>query len=149
MSLKNITLRINNSTETVQTQQIVGGEGGNGSKGQPLVIKALANVYYHFTDEATGFGPENIATKRVGKNLFIAFEGGDVEQPDLVIEDYYKDNGEIGYDEGSNNMLVGMHENGNVYPYVPESAETSDAVSMLEDGVLAGQALGGDTGGHP
>ena len=89
MSLKNITLRINNSTETVQTQQIVGGEGGNGSKGQPLVIKALANVYYHFTDEATGFGPENIATKRVGKNLFIAFEGGDVEQPDLVIEDYY------------------------------------------------------------
>ena len=30
MSLKNITIRINNSTETVQTQQIVGGEGGNG-----------------------------------------------------------------------------------------------------------------------
>ena len=80
-------------------------------------IKALANVKYHFTDEATGYGPENIATKRVGKNLHIAFEGGDVEQPDLVIEDYYKDNGEIGYDEGSNNMLVGMHENGNVYPY--------------------------------
>ena len=78
----------------------------------------------------------------MGKNLHIAFEGGDVNQPDLVIEDYYKDNGEIGYGEGSDNLLVGTHENGNVYPYVPESSVSTDAVSMLADGVQAGQALG-------
>ena len=97
MSLKNIILQINNASETVQTVKIAGGEGGVGARGQGVRIKALGNVKYHFTDEATGYGPENIATKRVGKNLHIAFEGGDVEQPDLVIEDYYKDNGEIGY----------------------------------------------------
>ena len=142
MSLKNIILQINNASETVQTVKIAGGEGGVGARGQGVRIKALGNVKYHFTDEATGYGPENIATKRVGKNLHIAFEGGDVEQPDLVIEDYYKDNGEIGYGEGSDNLLVGTHENGNVYPYVPESSVGTDAVSMLADGVQAGQALG-------
>ncbi len=144
MSLKHITLRINNATETILTRKIDGGEGGVGSQGKAVHIQAQANVHYHFTDEATGFGPENIATKRVGKHLFVAFEGGDVNQPDLVIENYYKDGGEIGYDSGVNNMLVGTHENGNVYPYVPESAETTDAVSMLGDGVEAGQALGGE-----
>ncbi|WP_026253717.1 VCBS domain-containing protein, partial [Oligella ureolytica] len=143
MSLKHITLRINNNKETVETVQIAGGEGGVGAQGQAVHIQAQANVHYHFTDEATGFGPENIATKRAGKDLYIAFEGGDVDQPDLVIEGYYKDDGEIGYAEGSNNMLIGTHENGDVYPYVPESAQTSDAVSMLADGVMAGQALGG------
>ncbi|WP_071057724.1 VCBS domain-containing protein [Pelistega sp. MC2] len=145
MSLKQITLRINNNKETVKTVQIAGGKGGIGSQGQAVHIQAQANVHYHFTDEATGYGPENIATKRAGKDLYIAFEGGDVEQPDLVIEGYYKDNGEIGYAEGSNNMLIGTHENGDVYPYVPESAQTSDAVSMLAEGVMAGQALGGAT----
>ncbi|WP_347254876.1 Ig-like domain-containing protein [Brachymonas denitrificans] len=142
MSLKNITININSASETVQSLRIAGGEGGAGARGQGVRIKALANVKYHFTDEATGYGPENMATKRVGKNLHIAFEGGDVDQPDLVIEDYYKDNGEIGYGEGSDNLLVGTHENGNVYPYVPESAVSTDAVSMLADGVQAGQALG-------
>ncbi|MEJ3959405.1 tandem-95 repeat protein [Brachymonas sp. G13] len=144
MSLKHITLRINNATETILTRKIDGGEGGVGSQDKAVHIQAQANVHYHFTDEATGFGPENIATKRVGKNLHVAFEGGDVNEPDLVIENYYKDNGEIGYESGTNNMLVGTHENGNVYPYVPESAETTDAVSMLGDGVEAGQALGGE-----
>ena len=142
MSLKNIILQINNASETVQTVKIAGGEGGVGARGQGVRIKALGNVKYHFTDEATGYGPENIATKRVGKNLHIAFEGGDVDQPDLVIEDYYKDNGEIGYGEGTDNLLVGTHENGNVYPYIPESSVGTDAVSMLADGVQAGQALG-------
>lgn len=142
MSLKNITININSASETVQSLRIAGGEGGAGARGQGVRIKALANVKYHFTDEATGYGPENMATKRVGKNLHIAFEGGDVNQPDLVIEDYYKDNGEIGYGEGSDNLLVGTHENGNVYPYVPESSVSTDAVSMLADGVQAGQALG-------
>ena len=142
MSLKNITININSASETVQSLRIAGGEGGAGARGQGVRIKALANVKYHFTDEATGYGPENMATKRVGKNLHITFEGGDVNQPDLVIEDYYKDNGEIGYGEGSDNLLVGTHENGNVYPYVPESAVSTDAVSMLADGVQAGQALG-------
>lgn len=112
MSLKNITININSASETVQSLRIAGGEGGAGSKGQGVRIKALANVKYHFTDEATGYAPENMATKRVGKNLHIAFEGGDVDQPDLVIEDYYKDNGAIGYGEGTDNLLVGTHENG-------------------------------------
>ncbi|NLX16533.1 MAG: hypothetical protein GXY45_06115, partial [Ramlibacter sp.] len=143
MSLKNITLRILGQSETPEQElQIAGGEGGIGAKGQPVRVQAVADVKYHLTDDGTGFAPENVATKRVGSDLHVAFEGASVDQPDLIIEGYYKDNGEQGYREGSDNLLVGTHENGNVYPFIPETAQGSDAVSMLLEGQQAGQVLG-------
>uniref|UniRef100_UPI0004777FA0 hypothetical protein n=1 Tax=Brachymonas chironomi TaxID=491919 RepID=UPI0004777FA0 len=143
MSIQNITLRILAQSETPEQElQIAGGEGGIGAKGQPVRIQAVADVKYHLTDDGTGFAPENVATKRVGSDLYVAFEGASVDQPDLIIEGYYKDNGEQGYREGSDNLLVGTHENGNVYPFIPETAQGSDAVSMLLEGQQAGQVLG-------
>ena len=144
MTVKNIVLKINAKKSTLDTLNIEGGEFGRGSQGKPLKIAAKANVHYEFTDKETSFGPENIATKRHDKDLWISFEGGDVDQPDLIIENYYAANGELGYSEGESNLLIGQHENGKYYPYVPESAEKSDAVSLLADQVEAGQALGGE-----
>ena len=72
----------------------------------------------------------------VGNDLQIAFEGSDIEQPDLIIEDYY--------DQDNSNLLVGTHENGNLYPYVPETGVQTDAVTLLAQEVSVGQALGGE-----
>ncbi|WP_338809499.1 Ig-like domain-containing protein [Neisseria leonii] len=127
---KNITLKVNSAKETLDTLQF------NTAGNQAVRVKAQPNVNYELTDEATGFGPENIMTRRSGNDLHIAFEGSDIAEPDLIIEGYY--------DQDNTNLLIGRHENGNFYPYVPESGQTADAVSMLADHVAAGQALGGN-----
>ena len=135
---KNITLNINNAKSTVESIQLKTGQGA------PVRIPARANVNYQMIEEATQVGPENIMTKRAGQNLEIAFEGSSIENPDLIIENYYAADGKIGYSDGDSNLLIGEHENGNLYPYVPESAIQEDAVSMLAEEVQAGQALGGE-----
>ena len=131
---KNITLNINNSKSTIETMQF------KTASGQALRIPAQNKVNYQFIDDATGFGPENIMTKRVGDNLEIAFEGTDISNPDLIIEGYYAD--AAAAESGS--ILVGQHENGSMYPYVPESTMQEEAVTMLAEDVAAGQALGGE-----
>ena len=130
---KNITLNINNSKSTIETMQF------KTASGQALRIPAQNKVNYQFIDDATGFGPENIMTKRVGDNLEIAFEGTDISNPDLIIEGYYAD---AAAESGS--ILVGQHENGSMYPYIPESTMQEEAVTMLAEDVAAGQALGGE-----
>ncbi|MCP2040408.1 CshA-type fibril repeat protein [Neisseria sp. HSC-16F19] len=134
---KHITLHINSAKETLETVQIAANEG------RAVRVKAQANVRYQLVDNATQFGPENIMTKRVGQDLHISFEGSGVNAPDLIIEDYYAVNGQIGYSDGYSNLIIGQHENGSFYAYVPESAQQADAVSMLADQMTAGQALGG------
>jgi von willebrand factor (fragment) len=131
---KNITLNINNSKSTIETMQF------KTASGQALRIPAQNKVNYQFIDDATGFGPENIMTKRVDDNLEIAFEGTDISNPDLIIEGYYAD--AAAAESGS--ILVGQHENGSMYPYVPESTMQEEAVTMLAEDVAAGQALGGE-----
>ncbi|MDO4776528.1 MAG: hypothetical protein Q4A06_03625, partial [Cardiobacteriaceae bacterium] len=103
-------------------------------------IQAVDDIYYHLTDVNTTFAPENIMAQRVGNDLHIAFEGENIANPDLVIENYYQLN-----PNGHKNLLIGMHENGSFYPYVPESAQTADAVHLLAEQVAAGQALGGES----
>ncbi|HHR5882505.1 TPA: Ig-like domain-containing protein [Providencia alcalifaciens] len=144
MSIKKISIKVNNSKETIEQYSVTGGENGAGKLKQPLHINAQKDVNYLLIDENTQFAPENIAVKRVDKNLVIAFEGGDVESPDLIIENYFAENGAIGYQDGDANLIIGQYENGQYFPYVPESAVKADAISQLADGQAAGQAIGGD-----
>ena len=53
---KNITLKINNAKETVETVKF------QTASGEVLRIPAQSEVNYQFIDEATQFGPENIMT---------------------------------------------------------------------------------------
>ncbi|WP_329505842.1 Ig-like domain-containing protein [Haemophilus parainfluenzae] len=126
----NIILKINNASETVQSINL------NTNLKQAVRVQAQNDVNYQLIDQNTGYAPENITTKRVGNDLQIAFEGSDIEQPDLIIEDYY--------DQDNSNLLVGTHENGNLYPYVPETGVQTDAVTLLAQEVSVGQALGGE-----
>jgi len=134
MSVKQISIKIHNEKETVESHVINADKVSQSSKAYH--IKARSDVSYELIEKNSGYAPENIATKRVGKDLHIAFEGNDINDPDLIIDGYYEESGEL---------IVGLAENGQYYNYVPESAQLSDAVSGLSDGSFAGQALGGDS----
>lgn len=67
--------------------------------------------------------------------LVISLEDGDT-RPDLIIEDYYSN-------KGATNLIVGLHENGQIYAYVPESGKVAESISALAEEVVAPQALGG------
>ena len=104
--------------------------------GQPLAVKAVPGGKYQLVDASTGYGPENIRASRSGQNLKVFFEGR--TQPDLVIEDYYKETPE-GF-----NGLIGEAETGRFYEYIPETAAGTSAVPLLADGSnQVGMALGG------
>ncbi|MCF6207667.1 MAG: Ig-like domain-containing protein, partial [Sulfurovum sp.] len=104
--------------------------------GNPIHIKAQTHTNYELIEKNSGYAPENIATKRVGDDLYIAFEGSDINTPDIIIDDYYNHLGDL---------IIGKAEDGFYYNYVPESAVEADAISALDAGDMAGQALGGES----
>ncbi len=144
MTVQNITITINNQKQSIENYSLIGGRNGIGTKGRPLHIEAKENVNYLLTNTDTQFAPENIATKRVGNNLYIAFEGADINSPDLIIDNYFAINGDSNSSADQANLIIGQHENGKYYPYVPESASKEDAISQLAENHQAGQALGGN-----
>ena len=52
-------------------------------------IEAMDDVYYQFTDEASGIGPEQLITERKGDDLYIAFD----DDTDLIIDHYFSQGG--------------------------------------------------------
>ncbi|MDO5693400.1 MAG: Ig-like domain-containing protein, partial [Pseudomonadota bacterium] len=128
-----VQIKVNDVSKTLARFEV---EAGDGAKGKGLRLQAQKQVRYELINEETSFAPENIATKRVGNDLHIAFEGSDIAQPDVVIQDYYGDPGAA--------SIIGQAENGLYYNYVPESGLQHEAISRLGDNMLAGQALGGE-----
>lgn len=63
--------------------------------GSAVKIKAIPNAKYILAEGENGVAPENITLKRVGKDLFIMLEGTDEDQPQLIIEDYFDNPGEL------------------------------------------------------
>lgn len=122
-----VTIKVLNAKQTVSTHKV--------TQGRPVVLQAKNNVNYQLTDDQTGFGPQNILTKRDGDNLVVMLENGDM-QPDIIIENYYSE-------KGTSNLITGLHENGKIYAYVPESGKVGESISLLAEEVIAPQALGG------
>jgi len=136
MSSTQIIVKIHNAGETLASHVVNVFHLDTASVKKVTHIQAQSDVNYELIKKSSGYAPENIATKRVGKDLHIAFEGENIDNPDLIIDEYYE------YDE---EVIVGLAENGQYYDYVPESTLLSDAVSVLSDGSSAGQALGGES----
>lgn len=132
---REVIIHINTSEKTIETHTVKTHAAYPALAGKGVHIKAHSNVKYVFTEKSNGYAPENMAVKRVGKDLHIAFEGSDIDDPDLIIEGYYDE---------SDESIVGQAENGLYYEYIPEGADLSDAVSGLKNGVSSGQALGGE-----
>nr|WP_281686881.1 hypothetical protein [Pseudomonas citronellolis] len=100
--------------------------------GKPVRIKAIEGGKYLLAEGEQGFAPENITLKRVGKNLHVALEGTDPDQPELIIEDFYEHEGQ----------LVGMAEDSSYHEYVAVDGDDDSAVAFLIDGATSAQALG-------
>ena len=128
-----IQIKLNDAAKTVARYEV---EPGDGARGKGLRIQAQKHVKYELVNDDSTFAPENIATRRVGNDLHIAFEQSDIAQPDVVLEGYYNNPGDA--------AIVGRAEDGLYYNYVPESGLPQEAVSQLGDNMLAGQALGGE-----
>jgi len=99
---------------------------------QPVRIKAVQGGKYILAEGANGVAPENITIKRVGKDLHIALEGSDPDQPQLIIEGF----------EGSGGQLVGVAEDGSYHEYISSDAEQDHSAAFLIEGVEAPQVLG-------
>jgi hypothetical protein len=100
--------------------------------GKPVRIKAIRGGKYLLSEGVDGVAPENITIKRVGDDLHISLEGSSLDKPDLIIEKFYTQEGE----------LVGMAEDGEYYPYVSSDAAQEHEAAFLIDGNASAQALG-------
>ncbi len=140
--MENIQVKVKGNFKTEKTFDVVDGE--------LLVLDARRGVNYELFNTETGAAPQNIITARVDQDLFIILDENEGEgnpedsNPDILIKDYYgKNRGEEG-DTDATGILVGLHENGKYYAYIPESAEAKDAVSVLGNEMIAPQAIGGE-----
>ena len=80
--MKSISVKVNDSVQTIAQTKVVTKDS------QPTVIKATRNANYELINDATGYAPDHIVTKRVGKDLHISFED-DAKESDLIIKDQH------------------------------------------------------------
>lgn len=95
-------------------------------------INAVVNGRYQLIDTVTGSAPDNIRTRRQGKDLQVYFDGR--EQADLVIADYFADS--------TPSPLMGEAQSGVLHAYIPESGQWASSLPHMADGTAPiGMAL--------
>jgi len=72
-----------------KTQQIRILQEGAGISGQAVVVKAADAARFQLVNVITLASPQKLELKRVGKDLHLSLPGGEVEAPDLIVEDYF------------------------------------------------------------
>ncbi len=142
--MENIQLKIKDDSRTIETFDLIDGE--------LLIIDIEKGFNYELFNTATNSAPQNIIAKRIDQDLLIILDesenniNGDPNEiiPDILIKDYYgSDHGEEG-DTDAVGSLVGLHENGKYYAYIPETAEAGDAIGALKDNMAQAQSIGGE-----
>jgi hypothetical protein len=73
-----------------KTQQARLVQSGAGMAGQAVVIQATDAARYQLVNVVTLVSPNKLQLKRVGDALHLVLPGGDIEAPDLVIQDYFQ-----------------------------------------------------------
>jgi large repetitive protein len=109
-----------------------------GENGQPIVINGTKDTFYEIKDMATNRAPDQIYTQRFKNDLKLKInpKGGALDgtgEADVIIKDYC---------ENGNCEIVGVHETGEYYQYVPQSGDTALMTTKLADGEFAYQSLG-------
>ncbi|MBH0065451.1 Ig-like domain-containing protein, partial [Psychrobacter sp. SZ93C1] len=126
--MNTIIVKTNDVHKTINQIEVVTQDG------IPTVIQATDKVNYEFHDTAINRAPNHIITKRIKNDLHVSFEENG-EDSDLIIEGFY---------DNPDSALVGIAEDGEYYYYIPDTGETYDYVTQLENGDVEGQALGGE-----
>ncbi|MRT39707.1 hypothetical protein GJV09_00005, partial [Enterobacteriaceae bacterium RIT702] len=103
--------------------------------GKAVKFKAVKGAKYILAEGEKGFAPENITVKRVGKDLHVFLEGTDLDQPQLIIEDFFDKPGE----------LVGKAEDGQWHEYISTDGDSDHEAAFLMDGDTSALVLGAGT----
>ena len=106
----------------------------NNPQGHPVRITAVPNGKYILAEGENGLAPKNITLKRVGKDLHVALEDTDPDQPQLIIEGFFDAQGQ----------LVGVAEDGAYYEYISTDADQDHSPAFLMDGVSSPYVLGAE-----
>lgn len=116
------------SNKTIASNQILAQRSG----GRAVHIQAIRGGQYLLAASGKERSPENITVKRVGNNLHVALEGSDPDQPELIIEGFFSNQGQ----------LVGLAEDGIYYEYVATDGDDDSSAAFLMEGVSSPLALG-------
>ncbi len=122
-----VTIRINHQAKTVGSQLVQAGQGRHA----PMVLQVAAGQDLQLVDPTTGRGPRRVFTQRVGNDLHLSLEGGDIGQPDVIVPDYYQRAGV---------HLLGQGADGQFYAYVGEAGAATAAPTALAAGAEAPSA---------
>lgn len=109
-----------------------------GDGGEHIVIKGTKDTFYEVKDMATNRAPDQIYTKRFKNDLKLKInpKGGALDgmgEADVTIENYCAN---------GNCEIVGVHESGEYYQYVPQSGDADLGTTKMADGEFAYQSLG-------
>lgn len=109
-----------------------------GENGEHIVIKGTKDTFYEIKDMATNRAPDQIYTKRFKNDLKLKInpKGGALDgvgEADVTIENYCAN---------GNCEIVGVHETGEYYQYVPQSGDADLGTTKMADGEFAYQSLG-------
>jgi len=134
---KVIKVRVNTGNE--ESNQLFDVASGSGDKGSPTRVKVVKGARYQLEDpSAKNVGPENIRSKRVGKNLHVMLDGS--KEADLIVEDYYNETTTTDNSTG----FYGRTEDGKLYEYIPEDpTPAGQLTNMADGGKPVSQVLGG------
>jgi hypothetical protein len=133
------------NTGNPQTNELLDIVVGSGAQGKPTRVKAVQGARYVLQDPAAkDVAPEKVRTKRVGKDLHVAFEDG--AEADLIVENYYNVNATA---DGGSGLFGRTTTDGGLHQYVAEDATSAASVSQLKDGgVAVSQVLASDESGE-
>ena len=79
-------LKVVQNGQTKLARQLRTGAGANG---QALVVKAEQAASYQLVNQVTLTSPAKLQFKRKGDDLHVSLPGGDIDMPDLVMENYF------------------------------------------------------------
>lgn len=127
-----------------QIKVLVHGEDGVVSEvllveGATTALQAQENVSYEFQNTADNVAPDELLVKRNGDDLEVFSEGS--AAPLATIEGYFLLAAPV--------PLVGAAENGDFYPFVPQTGAAAELPWNLADGASSYQGLGYDTTSSP
>ena len=119
-------IKANNKNETYDLKEL--------NTDGTLRIQAQKKTAYEIQNPDTGVAPDHVVVTRVENDLQVRLDE-DRSDPDIIIEDYFD------YPE---NYFNGLAEDGNYYPYIPDTGIESGFVNNLASLEAQGHALGGE-----
>lgn len=102
--------------------------------GGSLRIAAEPAARYEINQVESGRAPQQLHTRRRGKDLLIHLDEFKPEAPDVIVENFY---------EVAPGTFAGLAEDNLLYPFIPNTAALGDDIVALADGAAISQVLGG------